>query len=327
VVKQDQNFHLNLNKSRSGQALVEYVLLLVVIVGMILAAAKIFKTLNSGMQSYIGDYFACLMEYGELPTLGVQNADLKKHTSGSGKTCDEKFAPFSIADGRPPTGGTTGTTGTGTGTNPSQSVSSKKGDPNGTGTTGSTNSTNGSDGSGSDDTTGASDLAKRGRNGSGTSPYKSGQVVVRGSTYGTADGLDSSDSKTRVLDDEDDELGKNARERKARRRPRKRRIGEYDSYRAVSGRALQEIEKSIKGRAIARKPTSTVLKVDAEAGRVGPHKKTITPPEEIITAQKDTKNDGFSLSGLFRWLLIAGMIVAIVVFFGGQLLNYSNSDS
>jgi hypothetical protein len=152
-------------------------------------------------------------------------------------------------------------------------------------------------------------------------------VVVRGSTYGTADGLDSSDSKTRVLDDEDDELGKNARERKARRRPRKRRIGEYDSYRAVSGRALQEIEKSIKGRAIARKPTSTVLKVDAEAGRVGPHKKTITPPEEIITAQKDTKNDGFSLSGLFRWLLIAGMIVAIVVFFGGQLLNYSNSDS
>jgi hypothetical protein len=137
----------------------------------------------------------------------------------------------------------------------------------------------------------------------------------------------SDDSKTKILDNEDDELSKSGRDRKARRRPRSRRYGDYDNYHAISGRAKQEIEKSLKGRTIARKPTAAILKVVADEGSVGPYKKTFTPKVTDKTAQKEDKNDGFSLAGMIRWLLIAGMIVAIVIFFGGQLLNYSNSDS
>jgi hypothetical protein len=81
--------------SQSGQAAIEYILVLVVVVSI---ALGVMYQLNDAMkkyvQSYFGDYVACLLETGELPSLGGSggiNAD----------TCDAEYEAFSLQNGRP----------------------------------------------------------------------------------------------------------------------------------------------------------------------------------------------------------------------------------
>lgn len=80
-----------------GQAMTEYILVLIVVVFVIFG---ILYQFNSAFQkfasSYIGDYFACLLEYGELPNLGGQST-----TPGE---CDAQFEDFDIAKGVNPLG-------------------------------------------------------------------------------------------------------------------------------------------------------------------------------------------------------------------------------
>ncbi len=307
--------------------MVEYVLLLVVLVGLVLGSMKIFKTIDSGIQDYIGKYFVCLMEYGELPTLGVQNTDLKKHMSGSGKKCDTQFEAFSFDGGRPPSGGGGSSGGSGSSGNNSQSANGRNGnssdDRKGGGSNSAANADRSKNGS-VDDTSDGSNVAGRSGKGSG-SGSKRPEVQRAGPGIGTLDsGIGEDDSKSRIIDDEGDSSGDS--EKKKRRRPRRTVIGYADDYRAIGGKALQEIEKTQKRFSSARKPTSTVLKIDAEEGGSGPYRKAFTPPERKPDAEIKDKESGFSFGSLFKWLLIGGMIVAIIVFFGGQLLNYSNSD-
>jgi hypothetical protein len=68
----DQNFgSLRLKKSR-GQALVEYILLLVVVVGMILGIMNAFFTPGRDfLNALMGTYVECLIDYGELPFVGT----------------------------------------------------------------------------------------------------------------------------------------------------------------------------------------------------------------------------------------------------------------
>lgn len=81
-----------------GQALVEYVLLLVVTVSILLAVVyQIFRPFQSFVKSYMGDYVACLLETGELPSLG--NSDSEALLSDEG--CDSKFDAATLASGRP----------------------------------------------------------------------------------------------------------------------------------------------------------------------------------------------------------------------------------
>lgn len=48
---------------------------------------------KSWANNYFGDYLACLLETGDLPTIGG--------TPGDSGICDEMFKPFSLAEGRP----------------------------------------------------------------------------------------------------------------------------------------------------------------------------------------------------------------------------------
>lgn len=52
--------------------------------------------------SYFGDYLSCLLETGELPTIGG--------TPGDSGICNDLFHPFTLADGRQLKGGTPGQT-------------------------------------------------------------------------------------------------------------------------------------------------------------------------------------------------------------------------
>lgn len=93
-----------------GQALVEYILILVVSVALILGLMFEFNTaFKAWANNYFGDYLTCLLETGELPSIGGSPGD-----SG---VCNQFFATFSLKNGRPSValskkgGGTNGTNG------------------------------------------------------------------------------------------------------------------------------------------------------------------------------------------------------------------------
>lgn len=66
--------HQKVKLNNRGQVFVEYVLVLIVSVSLILAlSTMIFKPFQKFVQSIMGDYVACLLETGELPTLGADN--------------------------------------------------------------------------------------------------------------------------------------------------------------------------------------------------------------------------------------------------------------
>lgn len=85
--------------NQNGQALVEYVLVLVVSVALVIAlATQIFTPFRDFLKSYMGDYVACLLETGELPSLGNETtADLLAEEG-----CNARFEAASVSNGRPP---------------------------------------------------------------------------------------------------------------------------------------------------------------------------------------------------------------------------------
>jgi hypothetical protein len=73
----------------------EYILVLVVVVGIALGVLYQLNTaFKKYVQSYFGDYVACLLETGELPSFGGGDG-------ASAQTCSANFEPFSLKNGRP----------------------------------------------------------------------------------------------------------------------------------------------------------------------------------------------------------------------------------
>lgn len=77
---------LEKQKSQSGQALVEYVLLLAIGATLLLGlASQFYKPFGNWVQNQMGPYLECLLDVGELPTLGNTDADGE---------CASQFRPF-----------------------------------------------------------------------------------------------------------------------------------------------------------------------------------------------------------------------------------------
>lgn len=94
-------------KSQSGQAVLEYILVLVVIVGIIMGILYQFNdAFKKYAQSYFGEYISCLLETGELPSLGGD-------TNANAQTCSASFEPFSLKNGRPLISTSSGSSGSG----------------------------------------------------------------------------------------------------------------------------------------------------------------------------------------------------------------------
>lgn len=334
-MKQDQKSRFKIKGqlgSQSGQAVVEYLLLAVVTLGLILGMRGVFKNLNDGAQKYMGDYIVCLMDYGELPSLGVASSDLNQHSSAQ-PGCDKKFAAFTFDQGRPPLGGGSSSSGSSSSnsannSNSSSSSSSKNGSKNGS------DSSKNSSNSQSDSDVGASDLAKGGgRNGSSgsksNSPYRNGQVRRSGDNYGTLDGssLGNSD-RSRIISDGDDETaGGNGRNRRTGRRGRNYTMYYGENYRAITGgKAFDYYNKQLK-KTQTRSPAASVkLLAKQDESYFQSNRKEITPQERIKAPEASSDDGKFTFGNIMRWLMIAGMVIAIVIFFGGQVMNYSNSS-
>ena len=73
--------------------MVEYILVLIVATILILTFIWLFSTsFQAWANNYFGDYLTCLLETGELPSLGG--------TPGDSGLCNQYFEPFSIKAGR-----------------------------------------------------------------------------------------------------------------------------------------------------------------------------------------------------------------------------------
>lgn len=78
---------------QSGQALVEYVLLLAIAVALILGLMnQFYRPFGDWMKDYMGAYLECLIDVGELPSLGYENESSE---------CNSKLKSGTLANGRP----------------------------------------------------------------------------------------------------------------------------------------------------------------------------------------------------------------------------------
>ncbi len=86
-----------ITNSKAGQGTLEYILLLMIVVGVMFGMVYQFNdAFAKWSQNYFGKYVACLLEYGELPSLGGGNSAMEG--------CDAEFEAFSLANGRNPMG-------------------------------------------------------------------------------------------------------------------------------------------------------------------------------------------------------------------------------
>ncbi|AGH96740.1 hypothetical protein A11Q_2524 [Pseudobdellovibrio exovorus JSS] len=328
--------------------------MMVITVALILGAKRAFSNVNEFMKSYIGDYYECLMEFGELPTLGVFDETLRQHAgdeNGGQKVCNARFEGFTFANGRPPTGGGNNGGGSdgngGNGSNGGNNSSSPGRGGSGSGRTG--DSRDGRSGSGSDRNGNSSRNAdgSSSRDGSGSvsgsdgsgggsassssrgrrSSYADGKVRRLKGGYGVGDGQVGSD-KVSVVDEKGSSDGEGSGGRRGRGRGGRggsvRYVYERSKYRAITGRMEQEIERTAPKKQPPKVSAKTTAKVKGGEGLL-PYKKTFTPPEPKREIASQNDDSGFSFGNFFKWLIIAAMVIAIVLFFGGQLLNYTNS--
>ncbi len=266
-------------KSESGQAATEYILLLVVTVGLVLAlVTQFFKPLQSFIDSYLGDYTACLLQTGELPSFGGES------TVAADEGCETKFAPGTLANGRPPLDSVGG---------------SKSG-----------NGKNGSSSRGSGAAEGAGYAGSSSRGGSNRMFNSS-----RGTKSGDAGGADA--SKTTEIAVE----GGGA--------------GSFFNT-SSSGTIIIRRNKTVavSGAQFSAEMKKKIEKKQAGARRVVATDGLSTPPKKIAIKKPERKIDSvveeeeFTIGNFMRMLFIIGIILAIVVFVGGQVLQMSkNGDN
>jgi type IV secretory pathway TrbL component len=266
----------------SGQAVIEYILVLAVVVGVVLGGLYQFNdAFKKWADSYFGDYLACLLEAGELPALG----------GGGGGECTQLYKEFSLADGRPHVGEGIGGGGGG----------SAEGGENQTGEFG-----NGGDGSAGVYRGGGGSVVVQSVP-SADLGGRSQRFRARSSAGAGAGEEDASSSNTGSAAITD--------------------LGSYQSGKAVRI-PLREVG-SIRGgvRAEEEKEEKTKTKVASSSveteSRKGPERIKVERRTASTAAAPEIEE--FTFGKLLRYLIIAAIIIAIILFIGGQAIQVSKS--
>jgi hypothetical protein len=264
----------------------EYILVLVVVVGIILGALYQFNSaVRVWADNYFGDYLACLIESGELPSLD----------GGASGECNQIYKPFSIADGRPLVGkgiGAGGGNGAGGGSE----------NNNSSGDSGSEDGYSGGDSGGGskvvqsvpnanfDNFGGATRFrAKSGRSAAGADD---GKDALNTGAAGPTDlsGYESGKSVRIALRNTDGIRGGRISEDEKEK--------EREPLKVSSESVTSEVKKG-----------SELIRVDRKPATAGP------PPDD----------EDFTFGKFLRYLIIAAIIIAIILFIGGQMLQVSKS--
>ena len=263
-------------RSNAGQAVIEYLLVLLVTVAIILGVIYQFNdAFRVYAKSYFGDYLACLLETGELPSIGGE---------GNG-ICNALFEGFTIDNGRPLVGA---------GFQRGGSASSSKKDEE---TSKSTKSD--SEGGG-----GSRYIAKNSGGGGGG-------VRSRGSSRsgGEFEG-GSKKPKNNYTGSSNVSIPPTTFAGGGGRGSEYNTYSGIDSY--VERRRVDEKEETNK---IAMKASNTAAK-DPQRLRVN---------RQVATIKQDKPESEFTIGNFLRIMLILAIIIALIVFLGGQALQISKS--
>ncbi|MCB9072590.1 MAG: hypothetical protein H6623_03145 [Bdellovibrionaceae bacterium] len=263
--------------NQSGQAVLEYILVLVIVVGIILSTMYQLNTaFKKYVQSYFGEYIACLLETGELPSLG----------SGEGankEICSSAYEPFSLKNGRPLAGGGSdkgGKKGSKTplykGSGPNKYSSSRNNNLNNSGVTRNMSALNGESVSGS---------GKENKDESSKKAFRKSAKADADITF------------------------------------RRRQFRQQHKI-PVSGYFKMQDDKGQKDTP-PRKVTATGKHSRAD----GQARKIAVDMNKFRTLASDDSGLGMnlSLSDYMRYLLIGGLIIMIVIFFGGQIMQLTKN--
>lgn len=266
--------------NRKGQALVEYILVLVVVVGIVLGA---IYQLNSAFkywaENYFGDYLTCLLETGELPGLGADE--------NSNSECAQLYKEFSAAsllDGKAGSKGD-GTDGSGDGS-----------DGGGAAKAPSTNLESG----------GAASNSRNFASGNGTSSRFSSR-----SGEGDESGEDG-------IERDESNIGAGAVSpidyNSQNGRPRRIALD-----RSGYGRGAKDRKDKEKDKVKAKK------KVEDETNKqvIGP--KLVPINRSIASNVEAPEITPMGFGGFLRYLIMAAIFIAIIIFIGGQAVQVSKS--
>jgi len=288
--------------NESGQGVIEYILVLTITVLLIGTFIYQFSSaFRKYANNYFGDYIMCLLETGELP--------------GQAGECKELFSAFDINAGKTSTGGnfnnSTGGIGAGQG-----------GSNSGSGGTGSNSS--------------SSKNAKNSRSSKNSSSDSGGTSTA--STGGSEVGVSGGDSSgglsgkrrtsTPVKSTSGDGAGAGGKGREALK-PVAQSSGGDSSSSADGGRGRKKVlergfgfagQDEQKEREEERPATKAVAKDEGEGLRP---KKVAVDTSRKPAAVASNDSGSFTLGGFLRILLIAGILIAIFVVFGSQILAIS----
>ncbi len=261
-----------------GQAVVEYTLVLIVTIAILLGLMQaLFKPFGEFVSNYMGKYTACLLEYGELPSMGSDTPTEPDEDS----ECNKRFEAVTLANGRPPSSGGSGST--------TSSNGKKTTTP--TPQTASSSTTAGS--------------ASRGG---------SSNINFNRRPSGGVEGGSRKNAKVIQITLENGGAGsfyRNSRgERWTVNSQKSRAIG----LTGLTEAEKKELEKKADG-------SGNILATGATVNL--PKKKLAIkppPPKEVVEQDKP-----FTLGNFIRYLFIAALVIALVIFIGGQALQMSKS--
>jgi hypothetical protein len=277
---------MSLKLNQTGQAFIEYILVLLVVVSICLGVMWQFNdAFRKFSNSYFGNYIACLLELGELPALGGS-------TSG---VCASEYEPFDIANGRPKKG--VGFNGgddsddddSGSGRDKDGSGGSNSGDGSGGDVAGASGSAKGTDG-----------VGRFGRFGANSSGRPTSVVIGTVKKDDVYTGSTESSSKT------------TNRMNTVRRQETLKFVDQ-------SGGVIDPFENR------KVKEASVTISKDTSNQTLKPKKARVDISRKVASADMKKDDTKFTLGDFLRYLLIAAIIIAVVIFIGGQALQVSKS--
>ncbi|MBO9666737.1 MAG: hypothetical protein J7501_07965 [Bdellovibrio sp.] len=271
-----------------GQAVIEYVLLLIISVSLILMLVyQIFKPMQQFVQGFMGDYVACLLETGELPALGGDD------TAAADKGCTSKFNNVA--------GNANGGKGSGS-SNSSSSDSSKNQDSSSSKNSSGSDSSNSSSnsryaGSGSRNNGRYISNGRSGRRGlEGPASSQQGKVVEIALDGGGSGGFFQKTTSAGYVE-----------------------TGRKVASVPVTGLTEDE-KKKLEKKANAGNKTSVAA---GEGFTPAVKKIAVKKPEAKPVMMKE--DEPLTIGNFIRYLFIAALIIALVIFLGGQALQFSKS--
>ena len=268
--------------NQHGQALIEYVLILVITVSLILALiSQIFEPIQKHLDNYMGKYISCLLEMGELPTLGAEDSPVAEE----GGDCNSRFDAASLGAGRPPSSGSGGA----------------------------------SSGSGSGSESSSSGGGSGGGGGGGTyagSSSRGGRSFIN-SRKGASQGIDGAAPKNEKVVEINLEGGGSSSFFKNSSAGGRRVQGRKTRYIALTGLSDAERKK------LEKKADGTASRMVVSEGLAQPPKKTTVKPPQVKNVE--TAEEPMTIGNFIRIIFIAAIIIALVIFVGGQALQMSKS--